>query len=287
MTCLIIKEKRYIHVPQTFTVAKVPAKEVKISVEEILGELANLKLDEKSALALNWKPSANKEDGDKAAPRLKNGEKPLLGPPSDPPKSDTQKSSDGRKKKSGKKDTTVIVISSSDESEPFSHRLDRTSKQAAIRLLILEAQRAVNTRQLGLILHRLLKTLQANRSKVITKDALEFLTVFSKRLGDPSAVTAGGPPKSEKSDVTESSDKSDRRLRSRPPPASMAKNPAVIEALRMKLLFKSGKYEKAATYAPLIEDFIAAVRHSSNKSLTKDGAALLYEMANQIMETKE
>lgn len=187
-----------------------------------------------------------------------------------------QKPSYGKAK--AQADTNVIIISSGDESDQYSRQIDRTTKQAAIRLLTLQALTATSNHQLAILLHRLVGTLQVNRSKVITKEAFEFFGTFTKQLGNPSIFEAMNLRGDKDSTKTESSNDSHGRLRQRPP---LAPKIETIRTLRTKLDSAPPSIGNAEL-SKMMDEFVAAVRSTSNKSLTKDGTAFLEGIAERL-----
>ncbi|EJC98848.1 CK1/CK1 protein kinase [Fomitiporia mediterranea MF3/22] len=185
----------------------------------------------------------------------------------------------------GKSKTPPIVPNTtSDNSEtPKAARpqADRATKQATLRLLTRRVREQQNDNinantALADLLKRFLEMYSLgggvggrNRSRVITKDAFEFLDALVERLGTQSRL--------------------DNRDRSVLPPSSQQQpregKIETVRALRHRLLsLPSIPPLSSIELSRILGDFCAAVRSTTGKTLTKDGVAFLEGVEERLRQ---
>lgn len=220
------------------------------AVEDVLAELAKLNLGEK-------KPSSTeKQQQDRKTEQSREPSKVTL------PTID------------------VIVISSDEESVPTSssqkrggQQFGRYSKAIAIKELADQARAAVTNKELAGVLRRFIELFRANRSKVVTKEAFDFLTVLHRQLDDPSIFISSSE------EGSQSSDKSNTR----PKLPVLNKGGATVKILYQRLITDQSRLSKRQL-AVTITDFSEAVRGTSGKLLSKDGFAFLAEVETRLRQ---
>ena len=179
----------------------------------------------------------------------------------------------------------VIVISdsSSDENVKPSRQMDRTTKQATMRLLVKRARSATDNTSIADLLQKFLETyaLTNTRSRFITRDAFEFLDVLVRQLEDPSVI-ASRKAESEFSCATSNDtrlESTEGRLRQRPP-THMQKS-ETLKTLRQRIQ-NAPQTMSNQELAKVLSDFCAAVRLTTGKTLTKDGVAILEGIESRL-----
>ncbi|KAL5501438.1 hypothetical protein ACEPAH_8698 [Sanghuangporus vaninii] len=184
----------------------------------------------------------------------------------------------------------VIVISdSSDEgSIKPSRQMDRATKQATMRLLANRARSAIDNVSLADLLRKFLETysLTGTRSRVITRDAFDFLDTLVQQLENPSAFVACNSQKTDSqlsrvtSGQTQSESRQDR-LRHRPPMHTQKSE--TVKALRQRLQ-NNPQAMGNQELAKILSDFCVAVRSTTGKTLTKDGVAVLEGVESRLRQ---
>ncbi|KAH8108676.1 CK1/CK1 protein kinase [Phellopilus nigrolimitatus] len=246
-----------------------------VDIEKVLGEIANLNLD--SAIV----PGAERPA---VAPVPTNQDSSGAGAGAAAPNiADLQNSGQlDTAPEKAKQQADFIVISSDGSSDPSSRQLDRYAKQAAIRLLTRQARKAIDNAELGKLLRQFVDMLQANRSKVVTKEAFDFLAALSKQLEDPSVfVVPDSRATSGNSDANSAvTNGSQTRLRQRPPPAPKVETVKTIRQRLQTAPLGMGNTQLAL----MLTEFSAAVRATSGKTLTRDGMAFLEGVESRLKD---
>ncbi|OCB87752.1 CK1/CK1 protein kinase [Sanghuangporus baumii] len=203
-----------------------------------------------------------------------------------PLQSDSQRS---ESKGKAKYPPGVIVISdSSDEgSIKPSRQMDRATKQATMRLLAKRARSATDNVSLADLLRKFLETysLTGTRSRVITRDAFDFLDTLVQQLENLSSVACNSrKTDSQLSRATSNQtqfESKQERLRQRPPMHTQKSE--TVKALRQRL--QNGPQAMGnQELAKILSDFCVGVRSTTGKTLTKDGVAVLEGIESRLRQ---
>ncbi|KAL5524673.1 hypothetical protein ACEPAF_9818 [Sanghuangporus sanghuang] len=183
----------------------------------------------------------------------------------------------------------VIVISdSSDEgSIKPSRQMDRATKQATMRLLAKRARSATDNVSLADLLRKFLETysLTGTRSRVITRDAFDFLDTLIQQLENLSSVACNSQKTDSQlsratSNQTQFESKQER-LRQCPPMHTQKSE--TVKALRQRL--QNGPQAMGnQELAKILSDFCVGVRSTTGKTLTKDGVAVLEGIESRLRQ---
>lgn len=273
-----------------------------VGLYDLLEEIAKMRLEDRKLV----QPAKKRSD-----PKPPAGHKNSQTPPDPSPSNDanendrkgkpasreaqpppSQRESSGDSKRKPVKQLGVIVISdSSDEEFKPSRRMARGTKQATLRLLTRRARSSKDNVTLADLLHQFIDTysLTGTRSRIVTRDAFDFLDVVVQQLEDPSGVLVhGSQPSTQSSGTFDSQTQSEEtsqlestnsRLRQRVPAQKME----TVKALRLRLQSAPSAMTKAQL-AKLLAEFCQAVRVTSGKTLTKDGIAFLEAVESRLRQ---
>lgn len=215
------------------------------SVEKILADLANLKLDDRPVL----------------------GERKNINNAIQQAKADAKKPP-----------TDVIVISDDTEqdgstqvaSHPPSPAVTRLPKAVRLNQLAAAATAASDNEALSKVVSDFAAFLQSNRSRTLTKEGFAFLDALYKQLADPSVYivplrTSRRTTESEQSHVLE-------------PPEPRHVKLDVLAALKREVVGATNNQ----ALAKMVADFGAVTNKSSGRTVTKDGFAFLEGLATTL-----
>jgi casein kinase 1 len=221
---------------------RTPALQGAETVEQILNDLANLKLDDRPVLGdrknINNAVQQGKTDGKKPA-------------------------------------TEVIVISDkTDDGKPKNHPpspiVARIPKAAQLNRLTAAAYAAGDNNTLSQVVLDFVAFLQSNRSRTLTKEGFAFLDALYKQLKDPSVFAV--PLRTSR---TRGGDKEQQQV---PVPEPRHVKLDVLAALRRTVGTASGN----KALAKMVADFGAVTNKSSGRTVTKDGFAFLEGLAGRL-----
>jgi casein kinase 1 len=221
---------------------RTPAPQGGETIEQILNELANLKLDDR----------------------------PVLGDRKNIINAVQQAKTDGKKPV-----TEVIVISDeTDDGKPQIHPpspvVARLPKAIQLNKLTTAAYAARDNNTLSQVVLDFVACLQSNRSRTLTKEGFAFLDALHRQLGDPSTFAV--PLRTSR---TRSGDKEQQRV---PLPEPKHVKLEVLAALRRTVGTASGN----KALAKMVADFGAVTNKSSGRTVTKDGFAFLEGLAARL-----
>lgn len=220
------------------------------NVEQILHDLANLKLDDRPVL----------------------GERKNINNAIQQAKADAKKPA-----------TEVIVISddtSAGDSTQASRPNEPLAPAAAARLpkaarlnhLSAAVAAAADNQALSQIVLEFATFLQSNRSRTLTKEGFAFLDALYKQLADPSVYIV--PLRTSRTMRSENEPHHDEL----PPPAPRHVKLDVLAALKREV----GTATSNQALAKMIADFGAVTNKSSGRTVTKDGFAFLEGLAARL-----
>jgi casein kinase 1 len=212
------------------------------NVEQILNDLANLKLDDRPVF----------------------GDRKNINNAIQQAKTDAKKPS-----------TEVIVVSdSTDGRKPKNHPpspiVARIPKAAQLNKLTAALKVATDNNTLSQVVSDFVDFLQSNRSRTLTKEGFAFLDVLYKQLADPSVFVV--PLRTSR---TRSGDKEQQQLL---PPEPRHAKLDVLAALKREVGTASGN----KALGKMVADFGAVTNRSSGRTVTKDGFAFLEGLAARL-----
>ena len=211
-------------------------------MEQILNDLANLKLDDR----------------------------PVLGDRKNINNAVRQAKTDVKKPGTG-----VIVITDSTEGGPIPNHppspvAGRIPKATQLNKLTAAAKAATDNKALSRVVLDFVTVLQSNRSRTLTKEGFAFLDALYKQLADPSVFVV--PLRTSR---TRSADKEQQQVQ---PPEPRHVKLDVLAALRREIGTASGN----KTLAKMVAEFGAVTNRSSGRTVTKDGFAFLEGLAARL-----
>ena len=217
------------------------------NVEQILNELANLRLDNRPVL----------------------GERKNINNAIEQAKADSKKPT-----------TDVIVITDDTDTDnptqpiepPAPAAAGRWPKAARLNHLSAAVATAADNQALSEIVLEFSTFLQSNRSKTLTKEGFAFLDALHKQLADPSVRVI--PFRTSR---TMRSDKEQHHA-GLPPPAPRHVKLDVLAALKREVGTAASKH----ALAKMVADFGAVTNKSSGRTVTKDGFAFLEGLAARL-----
>jgi casein kinase 1 len=212
------------------------------NVEQILNDLANLKLDDR----------------------------PVLGDRKNIHNAVQQAKTDAKKPTA-----EVIVITDSTDggkikNHPPSPVVARIPKAARLNKLTVDVNAASDNNALSHVVLDFVAFLQSNRSRTLTKEGFAFLDALYKQLADPSVFVL--PLRTSR---TRSADKEQHQVL---PPEPRHVKLDVLAALRREVTTASGNQ----ALAKMVADFGAVTNRSSGRTVTKDGFAFLEGLAARL-----
>ena len=292
--------------PRAYRIANAPLKSKgEVGLYDLLQEIANMRLENNKLVHPAEKRSDQKsKDGDSQRPTNPSSSKDT-NLSHDSESKDLQASRETRSRtdgdrnskdrardRGGTKQLGVIVISDSDDEDlKPSRQVARGTKQATLRLLTRRAREAGDNEVLADLLHQFLDMyeLAGTRSRVVTRDAFEFLDGLVLRIEELSTGDGGekdSRPQTRSSQMSESRTQSrdtsrmestNSRLRQRVP----AQKTETVKALRLRLQ-SSPSAMTNSHLSKLLAEFCQAVRATSGKTLTKDGVAFLESVETRL-----
>ena len=215
------------------------------NVEQILNELANLRLDNRPVLG------ERKNINDAIQQAKADTKKPVT---------DVIVISD---------DTDVIPAPNPNEPRPAPAAAGRWPKAARLNQLSTAVAAAADNQALSQIVLEFAAFLQSNRSRTLTKEGFAFLDALYKQLADPSVRKV--PLRTSR---TMRSDKEQHHV----PPAPRHVKLDVLAALKREVGTAASKH----ALAKMVGDFGAVTNKSSGRTVTKDGFAFLEGLAARL-----